>query len=97
MLKGYPTVREYISDFEVDEEFMKDFIAFAEDMEVAFDEEGYKASGAFLRTQIKAWMARNLWDISASYEVFTEMDDGFAKAMEVLSDDDLFRELKIRY
>ena len=97
MLKDYPTVTEYISGFAVDEEFMKDFIAFAEGMKVEFDEEGYAASGPFLRTQVKAWMARNLWDISASYEVFTEMDDGFAKAMEVLNDDELFRELKIRY
>jgi carboxyl-terminal processing protease len=97
LLKTYPTVKDYIAGFEVDEAFMEDFIAFAEGMKVEFDEQGYDASGPFMRTQIKSWIARNLWDISASYEVFTEMDDGFAKAMEVLNDEDLFRQLKIRY
>jgi hypothetical protein len=66
-------------------------------MEVPFDEEGYEVSGEFLQTQIKAWMARNLWDVSASYVVFSEMDDAFIMALEVLNDDALFDELKIHY
>ena len=97
ILSAYPNVKAYITGFDLDEPFMKNFIEFAEHMEVPFDEEGYATSGNFLRTQIKAWMARNLWDISASYEVFTEMDDSFAKAMEVLADEALFDELKIHY
>ena len=97
ILAGFPEVRDYIAGFPIDEAFMNDFFAFAEDKEVEFDEEGYEASGEFLRTQIKAWMARNLWDVSASYEVFSEMDDGFLKAMEVLKDESLFQDLKIHY
>ncbi|MBE9483762.1 MAG: S41 family peptidase [Bacteroidetes bacterium] len=97
ILAGFPDVRDYIAGFAIDEAFMNDFFAFAEDKEVEFDEEGYEASGEFLRTQIKAWMARNLWDVSASYEVFSEMDDGFLKAMEVLRDESLFKDLKIHY
>ena len=97
ILDGFPEVRDYIAGFAIDEAFMNDFFAFAEDKEVEFDEEGYEASGEFLRTQIKAWMARNLWDVSASYEVFSEMDDGFLKAMEVLKDESLFKDLKIHY
>jgi len=97
ILAEYPEVQDYVDAFVIDEAFMKDFIAFAEEMEVEFDEEGYAASGNFLRTQIKAWMARNLWDVSASYEVFSMMDDGFQKAMEVLNDETLFKDLKIRY
>ena len=41
--------------------------------------------------------ARNIWDISASYEVFSVMDDEFQKAMEVLNDNALFKEWKIQY
>ncbi len=97
ILADYPEVRDYIDGFIIDEAFMKDFIAFGEGMDVPFEEEGYNASGEFLKTQIKAWMARNLWDVSASYEVFTDIDDGFSKAMEVLNDETLFKELKIHY
>ncbi len=97
LLSEYPEVESYIKGFEIDDAFMKNFITFGEGMEVEFDEKGYETSGKFLRTQIKAWMARNLWDVGASYQVFSEMDDGFLKAMEVLNDETLFMDSKIHY
>jgi carboxyl-terminal processing protease len=97
ILAEFPGVNDYMKGFILDEAFMKDFIAFAEGMDVEFDEEGYGKSGVFLRQQIKAWMARNLWDASASYEVFSEIDDGFLKALEVLNDESLFSDWKIHY
>lgn len=95
ILTDFPEVEDYIAGFELNKAFMEEFIAFGEEMEVPFDKEGYETSGEWLRTQIKAWMARNLWDVSASYQVFSEMDDGFIKAQEVLNDKSLFDDLKI--
>jgi carboxyl-terminal processing protease len=97
ILSEYPGVKEYINGFMLDEAFMQDFIAFAEKMEVEYDEEGYLTSELFLKQQIKAWMARNLWDVNASYQVFSVIDDGFIKAMEVIGDEALFSEWKIHY
>ena len=97
ILSEYPDVKSYIEDFELDEAFMNGFIAFAEKKEVPFVEEGYKTSGEFLRTQIKAWMARNLWDVSASYEVFAGIDDAYQKALQVIDDESQFKEWKIQY
>jgi carboxyl-terminal processing protease len=95
ILTDFPEVEDYIAGFELNKAFMEEFFAFGEEMEVPFDKEGYETSGEWLRTQIKAWMARNLWDVSASYQVFSEMDDGFIKAQEVLNDESLFDDLKI--
>jgi carboxyl-terminal processing protease len=97
ILDKYPAVKEYKEGFMLDEKFMDGFIRFAEDMEVPFDEDGYKTSETFLKYQIKAWMARNLWDVSASYEVFSDNDDGYLKALEVMKDDSLFDGWKIKY
>jgi len=97
ILYEFPDVKDYIQDFELDEAFMKAFIEFGEDMDVPFNEEGYNTSQEFLKTQIKAWMARNLWDVSASYEVFSGLDDGFSKAMEVMNDEAFFQDWKIHY
>ena len=66
-------------------------------MDVEFEQEGYDRSGDYLKVQIKAWMARNLWDISASYEVFTVIDDGFIKALEVIEHETMFDDWKIHY
>ena len=60
--------------FNADESFMKDFIKFGEDMDVEFEQEGYDRSGDYLKVQIKAWMARNLWDIEV-IEHETMFDD----------------------
>lgn len=97
ILKQYPEVKDYIKGFNPDKQFMDEFIAFGENMGVTFDQEGYERSKAYLEVQIKAWMARNIWDVSASYQVFTVIDDGFIKAMEVMNDDALFDESKIHY
>ncbi|MEN8224868.1 MAG: S41 family peptidase [Bacteroidota bacterium] len=97
ILYAFPEVKDYIAGFTLDENFMKEFISFAEGMDVAFDEQGYSKSEEWLKTQIKAWMARNLWDASASYEVFSEIDEGFLKAMEVMNDEALFSDWKIQY
>lgn len=97
ILYEFPTVKDYVQGFDLDEAFMKDFIEFGEGMEVPFEEDGYNKSQEFLKTQIKAWMARNLWDVSASYEVFSGLDDGFERAMEVMNDEALFKDWKIHY
>lgn len=97
IIKQYPEVKDYIKGFNPDKQFMDEFIAFGENMGVTFDQEGYERSKAYLEVQIKAWMARNIWDVSASYQVFTVIDDGFVKAMEVMNDDALFDESKIHY
>lgn len=97
IIKQYPEVKDYIKGFNPDKQFMDEFIAFGENMGVTFDQEGYERSKAYLEVQIKAWMARNIWDVSASYQVFTVIDDGFIKAMEVMNDDALFDESKIHY
>lgn len=97
ILKQYPEVKDYIKGFNPDKQFMDEFIAFGENMGVTFDQEGFDRSEAYLEAQIKAWMARNIWDVSASYQVFTVIDDGFIKAMEVMNDDALFNEWKIHY
>ncbi len=97
ILAKFPDVKTYRNGFTLDDDFMQEFFNFAEEMEVPYDAEGYEISGKFLRTQIKAWMARNLWDVSASYEVFSGMDDGVLKAIEVITDESLFRDMKIHY
>lgn len=97
MLASYPGVKEYIEGFMIDDAFIKEFITFAEGMGVEYDEEGWQRSGEYLKVQIKAWMARNLWDISASYQVFTVIDDGYNRAMEVMNDESLFKDWKIHY
>lgn len=44
------------------------------------------ASDRFLRVQVKALIARNLYGMPAYFQIIRSVDDGFARALEVLND-----------
>ena len=70
-------------------------IELGEEEGVEYDEEGYKASNEVLKNQVKSWIARNLWDVNASYQSFVDSDDALQEAIKILKDGSLFIELKI--
>jgi carboxyl-terminal processing protease len=91
----YPDLDDFIADFVVDDDLQKQFIAMAEKEKVPFDEEGWTISRELITTQIKALIARNLWDIGAFYKIMLVMDDEFKKAVEILNDEKIFHKLNI--
>lgn len=92
---AYPTLEDFIAAFSVDENMEKDFIAMAEKEKVPFNQEGWTISEELITTQIKALIARNLWDIGAFYKIMLVMDDEFKKAVEILNDEKIFHKLNI--
>ncbi len=95
LLRKYPDFKTYENNFKIDDKFIDKFIEFAEKESVEKDEEGFKISEVLLKQQIKALIARNLWDLSSYFEIVTKIDDGYLKAVEILEDGVLFEELEI--
>jgi len=95
LLKKYPDFKTYENNFKIDNNFMDKFFEFAQKEGVEKDEEGFKISEVLLKQQIKALIARNLWDLSSYFEIVTKIDDGYLKAVEILEDGVLFEELEI--
>lgn len=56
--------------------------------------EAAATSDRFLRAQVKALIARNLYGMPAYYRVIKEVDDGFTRALEVLGEPDTFKALQ---
>lgn len=50
-------------------------------------EEEYKLSLPLIRTQLKALMARDLWDISEYYQVINTTNESVIQALRILNDD----------
>jgi carboxyl-terminal processing protease len=95
LLENYPDLKRFKSGFMVDDAFLALFFAQAEKDSVAFDEEGWKSSGELIRFQIKAMIARNLWDISAYYEIMWDIDDVILRARDVLKEGTYFKKFNI--
>ena len=93
ILKKYPELADFKKDFIVDNDFMTDFVEFAKEKGVESKQEEYNDSKEFLKTQIKALIARNLWDSSAYFEIVYKIDDEYLKAIEILEDNSLYKKI----
>jgi len=91
----YSDIKSFMSGFNVDDKLMQEMIDFGTDKkELPFDSAGYSVSKTLLKTQLKALIARDLFDISAYYRVMNEMNPFYTKALECLKDD-TFDKMKI--
>lgn len=93
MKATYPTFIEYNKSFVVTDEFVEGLKQAAQEGKVEWNDEQFARSEKFIRLQIKALIARNVWEMQQYYEVIISEDTGVQKAMEVLSNDKEYNKL----
>ncbi len=86
LMARYPTVTPFKDGFHTDEAFMDEFFAFAGSKEVPVDEEGLARSEKLLTTQLKALVARDLWDSNAYFVIINGINNTFNQALECFRD-----------
>jgi len=91
--KKYSELDIFKNQFHIDDKFMTNFVEFAKEKGIEANKDDYKKSEQFLAKQIKALIARNLWDSSAYFEIIYEIDDEFIKSIEILQDDSLYKKI----
>ncbi|KAF0129402.1 MAG: C-terminal processing peptidase-3 [Bacteroidetes bacterium] len=94
LLKEFPKPAEFKKNFVVDQAMMNAFKEIAEAEDVKWNEDEFKRSETMIRYQIKALIARNLWDMNAYYEIVSDIDETLIRALEILSKEDIFSYLK---
>ena len=52
---------------------------------------------AYIKRQLKALIARNLYDPNKSAKIWLTIDDAYKRALEIINDDSLFKKMKIMY
>jgi len=77
----------FVADFEITDDFLKDLIAFAEKEKLPFNEQEYQRSLESLKTNLKALIARDLWQTSEFYEIVNQLDPIYNEAVKVILDD----------
>ncbi len=87
MQHKFPSFQSFKSDFNLDEEFMDNFFAFAKNKKVKKDDGEYKKSRKLIHTQLTALFARNLYSVSAYFEIINELNDSYQEALKVLKGD----------
>jgi carboxyl-terminal processing protease len=83
----YGDFENYNKDFVVDQDLINGLKKAAEDAKVEWNDEQFKHSEKFILLQMKALIARNVWETQQYYQVMASTDPGVQKALEVLGND----------
>jgi len=94
LVKSYADVEVFNAKFQVTDEFLNKFIAYAEKKNVKREDVGLKTSDKLIRTQIKALIARDLWNTNAYYFIINDVNPFFTRALKAFEDDS-FSKMKI--
>lgn len=89
--ESYPEFSQYNKFFEVDNKMIEDLKAQASKEKVEWSEEQYQRSEKFIKLQIKALIARNVWEMQHYYEVTLTEDPTIQKALEVIGNEKTYR------
>ena len=81
----YNGLEDFDQNFRINNAMFNDFLAYAEEMGVAKDAEGIRLSGDRIKTLMKAFIARNLYDDDGFYPIYHRIDETFLRAMEYLT------------
>lgn len=90
LLKTYDTFAAYKDGFEVGAPLMQELLSLANEEKITFDEEEYAKSETLIRLQIKALIARDLYDMNEYFQIINEDNPSFLKALQMLSEEDAY-------
>lgn len=82
--KKYANVDEFKTSFEEGTELLEQFLAFVEGEGLAVPENVQEATLGLLNTQLKALIARYLWDTEAYYKIMNEQAGIYVEAVKYL-------------
>ena len=89
----YPDFNQYNQQFEVDSLMIDAMKTIADKEKVEWNEEQYQRSEKYIKLQIKAMIARNVWEMQQYYEVTLTEDPTIRKALDVIGNEKVYRSM----
>ncbi|MEW5798793.1 MAG: S41 family peptidase [Bacteroidota bacterium] len=79
----YKTLESFDNDFEVSEEMLNNFTAFAKGKNIEFVQEDYTKDKDFIQSRLKAYIARNYWGNEGFFRASLPIDIQLKKALSL--------------
>ncbi len=96
LTRKFSNIDSFMEGFVVDDNLLNQLYDHAESQGIERAENEEEMKDEFLNLQLKALVARSLWDFSAFIQMRMQMDDAYLKAIEII-EDDTFDKLNIKY
>lgn len=81
----YSNFNKFNQEFVVDEALMSLLRETGNKVGVTFDQEQYDKSLPYIQTQLKALIARDLWDMNEFYQVMNTTNESLDRALQVIN------------
>ena len=82
----YKTFDRFNKRFEVTDKMLDELIALGKTLGVEYKEDEYKTALPLIRTQLKALIARDLWDMNEYFQVINSMNETVLKGLELIEE-----------
>ncbi len=93
LIDEYPDVNSYIDDFQITEGLENRLRSIAEEVELEWNEEEYNQSKNLILVQLKALIARDLYDSSAFFKIINNENDIYLEGLDIILDDKKYDDL----
>ena len=96
LLRRYSDVDYYLANFNLDENLLNRLYSHATNQGIEREEDEMGVRDEYMELQLKALIARSLWDFSAFIQVRMQSDEAYLRALEIIQDD-TFGRMKVKY
>lgn len=81
----YPTFDKFKKDFVIDDEAITLLKTLGEKDKITFDEKQFSTAEVLIKLQLKALLARDLWEMNEYYQIMDSENESLLKAVEILN------------
>ena len=81
----YAAFQKFKKQFETGDDFLKLLLAEAEKEKIKYDDGQFNRTKRLIKLQLKALVARDLWNINEYYQVMDSENESLQKALEILN------------
>ena len=83
-LQQYKTFDRFNREFEVSQAMLDELVAQGTSMGITYNEAQFRTALPLVKTQLKALLARDIWDMNEYFQVINTLNDSMKKAIELL-------------
>lgn len=85
--KKYKKFDTYLKKFEISEENLRELVNLGTKLGVVYNEAEYHTALPLIKAQMKALIARDLWEMNEYFQVINQLNDSMNKALELLKEE----------
>lgn len=90
LLRAYPNVQKFKSDYQISESMINRMKEMANGEKIEWNDDQFEKSKRFMSIQLKALMARDLYDSSAFYVIMNDENDIFKEGLRIIENQKVY-------